>query len=252
MEFVKMEGLGNDFVVIEGPRDVSSDEVAAWCDRRHGIGADGVLVVTPVAPDRIAMHYRNADGSAAEMCGNGLRCVARFGYDLGWVSGAAFMVETAVGDLPVEILADGNVRALLGTPGDGPGVAFEHRGHVVHPVSVGNPHAVILVDDPATAPVTSLGPELETDARFAAGTNVEFAAVVAPDRVRLRVWERGVGETLACGTGAAATAYLVHREAGGAARTTVELPGGELVVDLDRDGAWIEGPARTVFCGTWG
>ena len=243
-----MQGLGNDFVVVEGPYAVEPSDVQAWCDRRRGIGADGVLEVTPLGEGKVGMRYWNADGGAAEMCGNGLRCVAVLAWMREMVPEPDFVVVTAAGERPVSVRLDGTVRALLGavsTDGD----ATEWEGALVHPVRMDNPHAVVWVDDPAKAPVATLGPQIE--AMAPEGVNVEFATVLAPDRIRLRVWERGVGETLACGTGAAATAYLAFHQGIAGHRITVELPGGELLVDLDGNQAWIEGPAEAVFVGSF-
>ncbi len=245
-----MEGLGNDFVVVDGPRDVTPDEVRSWCDRRRGIGADGVLEIVPLDPGRVRMRYWNADGGAAEMCGNGLRCVALLAHLREYVTAGEFVVETPVGDRPVSVRSESRVRALLGRP-EADGDPLDLAGVSIHPAAMGNPHAIVYVDDTRDAPVADLGERIERSAVFPNGTNVEFAAVRAPDRISLRVWERGVGETLACGTGAAATAYVSHRLGHTSARVTVELPGGELAVELvDRD-AWIEGPARLVFSGRW-
>lgn len=247
MDFVKMEGLGNDFIVIEGPAEPAPEEIASWCDRRRGVGADGVLEVTPIDPDRIRMRYWNADGSSAEMCGNGLRCVARYAVDRSWVDGTRFAVETAVGPRPVEINDDGSARVLLGTPAGGDEVMIGDL--LVHTVDLGNPHAIFWVDDPGSAPVESVGPQVETAAVFPEGTNVEFASVVRENLIDLRVWERGVGETLACGTGAAATAFLAHRQGQVGSEVVMRLRGGDLKVYLTEEGAWIEGPANTVFRG---
>ena len=250
MDFVKMEGLGNDFVVVDGPLAPAAAEVAAWCDRRRGIGADGLLVVTPESPDRVRMEYWNADGSPAEMCGNGLRCVARHAIAGEMVAGPAFTVATAVGDRPVVLLDDTTVRALIGVfSEDGP-APFEVAGYHMESVSVGNPHAVAFVDDCYAVPVTAVGPIVEGDPHFPQRTNVEFATVVSSSRLDLRVWERGVGETLACGTGAAAAAALAHRRGLTGARVTVVLPGGPLVIEIVGDEVWSEGPARVVFTGT--
>jgi diaminopimelate epimerase len=249
VQFEKMEGLGNDFVVLEGPRSVTAAEVAAWCDRRRGIGADGVLVVSPLGDGRVRMEYWNADGSPAEMCGNGLRCVARFAYERGWVNVASFVVETAVGERAVEIVSDEVVRVELGPVTTGG--QEEAAGVRVGTASVGNPHAVLFVDDPSAADVAGLGSLIETDPAFPAGTNVEFVSVRSADAIDMRVWERGVGETLACGTGAAA-AVAVGIEAGLLdSRATVRLPGGSLQVEVGEGTAWITGPARRVFRGTW-
>ncbi len=251
MEFVKMEGLGNDFVVVDGPIEVGPDEVRRWCDRRRGIGADGVLEVTSLETDRVRMRYWNADGGAAEMCGNGLRCVALLAHLRGWVDQPDFIVTTAVGDRPVHVGDDGTVRALLGRATTGDDAPIRVHGLDLHRVDVGNPHAVTIVDDPQTAPVTELGPRIEVDGYFPEGTNVEFAAVTGPDRIALRVWERGVGETQACGTGAAATAFVGNRLGLTGRRATVDLLGGPLVVDIEPDGdVWIEGPARVAFTGS--
>jgi diaminopimelate epimerase len=247
MKFVKMEGLGNDFVVITGPADPYPQEIAAWCDRRRGIGADGVLEVTPVSDKRVRMRYWNADGGAAEMCGNGLRCVARYAYDNGWVEGAVFAVDTPVGPRPVQINDDGSVRVFLGKPTAGEEIEVD--GVTVHTVEIGNPHAISWVDDTNSAPVHEVGAKLETADRFPEGTNVEFATISGPNRIDVRVWERGVGETLACGTGAAATAFLAYEQGYVDAAVSMRLRGGVLLVELDDDGAWIEGPANAVFSG---
>jgi len=247
MKFVKMEGLGNDFVVIEGPADPYPQEIATWCDRRRGIGADGVLEVTRINGGRVRMRYWNADGGAAEMCGNGLRCVARHAYDRGWVDSESFTVETAVGPRAVKINADGSVRAFLGTAALGAEVKL--AGITVHTVDMGNPHAISWVDDVNVAPVREVGPLLETGDQFPDGTNVEFATISGPNRIDLRVWERGVGETLACGTGAAATAYLAHEQGYVGTSVAIRLRGGELRVDLDDGDVWIEGPANIVYEG---
>ena len=241
-----MEGLGNDFVVIPGPAAPTPAEIATWCDRRRGIGADGVLEVTRRDGTAVAMRYWNADGGAAEMCGNGLRCVARYAYERGWVDGRSFSVETEIGRLPVTVNEDGTVRAFLGVPSAG---KLDLDGTTLDVADMGNPHAVLWVDDVAAAPVAEIGPQLETAAPFPMGTNVEFAAVTGEDQIELRVWERGVGETLACGTGAAATAYVAHQQGKVGPSTVMQLQGGDLRVEFDEAGAWIEGPANSVFAG---
>jgi diaminopimelate epimerase len=193
------------------------------------------------------MRYWNADGGAAEMCGNGLRCVARYAYDNGWMDGDSFVVETAIGPRAVRINADGSVRAFLGSPKSGREIQLDDIA--VHTVDLGNPHAISWVADTDTAPVREVGPRVETADQFPHGTNVEFATISGPNRIDLRVWERGVGETLACGTGAAATAYLAHEQGYVGSTVSMRLRGGELQVDLDDEGVWIEGPANAVFEG---
>jgi diaminopimelate epimerase len=249
VKFLKMEGLGNDFVVFVGPQNVSETQVVGWCDRRRGIGADGVLVVTPLDADRIRMEYWNADGSPAEVCGNGLRCAARLAHDRGWVDSDIFIVVTAVGEREARIEDD--VTVQVGIPVMGTDESIELAGMAVLTVGVGNPHGVVFVDEPSDTPVDELGPLIGTDPIFPHGTNVGFAAVRSENLIELRVWERGVGETLACGSGAAAAAAVAHRMGRVGAITTVRLPGGDLLVTLNERGAWLTGPANYVFEGEW-
>jgi len=249
MDFVKMEGLGNDFVVLEGPFTPTSEQVAAWCDRRRGIGADGVLVVTPVNDATVEMGYWNADGSAAEMCGNGLRCVGRYAVDRGMVPGPELTVNTPVG--PRTVWVGGTVRAQLG-PVRPAGDPVEIAGYLLEPMDAGNPHAVTFVSDPRAVPVDAAGPLVEGDPAFPQRTNVEFATVVSSTQIDLRVWERGVGETLACGSGAAAAVAAAHRGGRTGASVAVHLPGGVLQVEMINNEAWLEGPANEVFRGTIG
>ncbi|MGH3649609.1 MAG: diaminopimelate epimerase [Acidimicrobiia bacterium] len=246
LEFTKMQGLGNDFVVIEGPASLSGEEITALCDRRFGVGADGVLVVTRADP--VGMEYWNADGSPAQMCGNGLRCVARYAYDKGWAVDRNFIVDTAVGARAVRVLED-RIEVELGRPSMiGHTVIDEERFHLV---DVGNPHAVVLVEDPATAQVEVVGPRVETDPQFTQGTNVEFIAV-DDGGVNMRVWERGVGETMACGTGMVAAAFVATKTHELTGPVSVRAPGGSAQVEL-RDGvAWLRGPAEYSFRGSVG
>lgn len=251
MDFVKMQGLGNDFVLVVGPRDVSKDEIVAWCNRRTGVGADGVLVATPIDERRVRMEYWNADGSPAEMCGNGLRCVARFARDESWVGASEFSVETASGERAVTVLDDGSVRAFVGVPGvaDEP---VELAGYEFVRLSVGNPHAVAFVEDPFATPVEAIGPIVEGDPAFPDRTNVEFVSIVDRRRLLARIWERGVGETLASGTGAVAAAFAAHGLGKVESVVTVELLGGPLGIEINTGGAWMEGPAEYSFRGTLG
>ncbi len=243
-----MEGLGNDFVVLEGPVELSGDDVSRICDRRRGIGADGVLVAEKLGPQRVAMAYWNADGGAAEMCGNGLRCVARYAVDRGWTDGGTFVVETPVG--PRQAMVDGDDITVELGPFELAGSSVIVGGLELVSVSVGNPHAVTMVTDPAEAPVSEQGRVIEHHHLFPAGTNVEFASVRDPETIQLRVWERGVGETLACGSGAAAAVAVARQRGEVGDRVTVQLPGGSLLVELRGGDAWLTGPANTVYRGT--
>ena len=241
LEFTKMQGLGNDFIVLEGPAKPSAEDVTRLCDRRFGIGADGILVVSAGSP--IVMDYWNADGSAAEMCGNGLRCVARYAYDKGWVDGPEFEVDTPIGIRHVRVgesLVDGEIGPAL--------IEGQEtiEGHIYRLVDTGNPHAVRVVEDPDAIDLIRVGPLVAREAGFDTGCNVEVISVTG-DRVKMRVWERGVGETLACGTGMVAAAAVALDGADGT--ITVEVRGGEGQVEITDKNAWLTGPAEYVFTG---
>jgi len=239
-----MQGLGNDFVVLEGPHQIDPEEVVRLCDRRFGVGADGVLMVTPGEP--IRMEYWNADGSMAEMCGNGLRCVALYAYDRGWARDRNFAIQTPVGMRGVRVLED-RVEAELGRPTlDG---TRSLQGMDFHLVDMGNPHAVAFVDDPAAVDVATIGAALQPE--FDNGVNVEFVSR-NDSGIAMRVWERGVGETMACGTGMAAAAVAAGQTLDLDSPISVSVPGGEGSIDL-RDGTvWIIGPAEYSFRGSVG
>jgi len=246
LAFTKMQGLGNDFLVLDGPIGLSADEISELCDRRLGVGADGGLVVSRA--DSIRMEYWNADGSPAEMCGNGLRCVARYAYDKGWAMDRNYPIQTQIGVRGVKVLDDaveteiGRVKVTGHT---------EIDGDRYHLIDVGNPHAVVVVDDLDSTDVSTIGPRVETDPQFELGTNVEFASF-KDGRVEMRVWERGVGETPACGTGMVAAAFVATKTDGFDGPIVVETPGGEGQVEF-RDGvAWLRGPVEYVFRGNVG
>ncbi len=248
--FVKMHGLSNDFVVVDGPFEPAPGEVASMCDRRTGIGADGLLAVSPGTDGgAIRMQYWNADGSSAEMCGNGFRCVVRYAIDRGMVPAGELIVETPVGLKQARVLDGGDISVDLG-PVSVHQATIEMHGRPWSTVDVGNPHAVTIVPDPAEAPVTTEGPQIENDPRFPSGTNVEYIAVDA-DRINMRVWERGVGETQACGSGmvaAAAAARLQHPDI---AHWQITVPGGTGSVEFEDGHVWLTGPAVSVFEGVW-
>ena len=242
--FTKMQGLGNDFVLVEGPIFFTAEEVQEICDRRFGIGADGVLVVTQGDP--ISMAYWNADGSPAEMCGNGLRCVARYAYDKGWAVDRSFIVATPVGERRVRLL-DGEVEAEIGPVVLGGVRSIEGTDYEL--VDVGNPHAVAWVDDPEEVDVMARGQVVQL--AFEKGANVEY--VTARDgTIVMRVWERGVGETTACGTGMVAAAAVAMKRLAWEGPVPVTVRGGAGSVEI-RDGkAWLRGPAEYSFRGSVG
>jgi len=271
LRFTKMHGLGNDFVVVYAIRQavaLEPKQVRFLADRRFGVGCDQVLLVEPARLPGTAFHYRifNADGSEVEQCGNGARCFARFVREQGFTSDDVIIVGTARGPITLHVESDGQVRVDMGAPRlepadlpfDAPTRAttypIEVNGQVLEigAVSMGNPHAVLLVDDVASAPVGRLGPLLGSHPRFPRRVNVGFAAVKARDRIDLRVYERGSGETLACGTGACAAVVSGRLRGLLDEQVLVRLPGGELRVSwLGGDApVWMIGPAVTVFEGT--
>ena len=242
MRFVKMEGLGNDFVVVDESVEVGPDLVRQLCHRHFGVGADGVLQVS-LRAGRIKMDYWNADGSVAEMCGNGLRCVARYAFDRGMSTDRSFSVLTRVGERGVE--AGEEPRVELGRVTITAPLRYEEMSF--HTVDVGNPHAVTFLADLESAPVATVGPALERE--VPGGTNVEFVTVMSHDKIAMRVWERGVGETLACGSGMVAAAAAAQHLGHVGSRVVVEVPGGQGTVDLVGGAAWLTGPAHYVFSG---
>jgi len=256
VEFVKAHGTGNDFVVVEDLADrwrLTPELVRAVCDRHFGVGADGLIRIAPGTSAPFFMDYRNADGSLAEMCGNGVRVVAKYLGDRGHV-GSAFDLETRAGVKHLELHADDHgrvdrVTADMGAPELEEGERrLEVDGAVVAAtcLSMGNPHAVVFVDDVDTAPVTTLGPLLETHPAFPGRTNVEFAQVLDAATVRQRTWERGVGETMACGSGACA-ALVAANEAGLVpTRAEIRFPGGTLLVERTEHEVLLTGPAERV------
>lgn len=235
-----MQGLGNDFVVVEA-ESVAAETVRAMCDRRFGIGADGVLAVD----DQPTMRYWNADGTPAEMCGNGLRCVARYAVERLWSpANEWFTVSTPVGDRRARV--EELVTVEIGPVEIGPDITID--GLVFTRASVGNPHAVHLTDDLEAVDVMSVGGRVGTDPLFPKGTNVEFVTVRTPDVIDMRVWERGVGETLACGSGIVVAAAVVGDTDG---PVVVHVPGGVARVDVEGGSSYLTGPAESVFSGEW-
>ena len=267
--FAKMHGAGNDFVVIDlrGATAPSPSRIAELGDRHTGIGCDQLLGIdAPADPDAVA-DYRiwNSDGSPARQCGNGARCIAAWLRREGVATGRRFRLGSPAGPVDVEVLDDGRYAVSMGRPQFAPKAipvrAAEADGacDVDLPsgrvrfgaVSMGNPHAVIEVPSAADVDVATIAPALQASGAFPDGVNVGFAQVLAPDRIRLRVFERGAGETLACGSGACAAVAVLVRRGRVARRVAVELPGGTLEVHWPDDDAPVTmaGPATFVFDG---
>jgi diaminopimelate epimerase len=258
IRFGKYNGTGNDFVLVEdveGRLSLEPELIAAICDRHYGVGADGFIRVAAAAGADFFMDYCNADGRLAQMCGNGIRCLAKLVYERGLTDKRELAVDTRAGVKHVSLHVDGGlvhrVTVDMGTPslrlGDLPMVGDPESQFVAEPVevdgrsfkgtavSMGNPHLVLFVDtDPSAVDVERLGSALEQDARFPEGTNVEFVAALDPG-LAVRVWERGVGETMACGTGACASLVAAHLSGLVPARADVRFPGGVLDIDWRRD-----------------
>ena len=270
LKFTKMHGLGNDFVVFDAIRqrvELAPEQIRFLAHRRFGIGCDQVLLVEPPRLPDTQFHYRifNADGSEVEQCGNGARCFARFVRDKGLTDGDVIDVGTAGGPIRLYLEPDGQVRVNMGPPVLEPEripfVAGERQASYrievegerleIGALSMGNPHAVLRVDDVASAPVKRLGPLIESHPRFPERVNVGFMAVRSPAEIDLRVWERGAGETLACGTGACAAVVSGRLRGLLEERVLVHLPGGDLVISWsgEETPVWMTGPATTVFEG---
>lgn len=274
IDFAKGHGTGNDFVLLpdpDGELDLSADEVARVCDRRFGVGGDGVLRVVrteraSTAPDvdvtaypsapKWFMDYRNADGSTAEMCGNGIRVFARFLRQQGWIAVGRTEIATRGGVKVVEVPETGDITVDMGpASNDGypPEVALTLDGHeyVGHPMTMSNPNAVVFLESLAVLPPTLGTPVLPSDV-YPAGANVEFVEITGDRSVRMRVVERGVGETLSCGTGACAVAATVAAKLGvpHGEQMTIAVPGGELRISITAAGSVLmSGPAEIVAHG---
>ena len=271
MDFSKYEAAANDFIMIDrssGELRLSAEEVRALCDRHTGVGADGVIAMLPSERADLAMRIFNADGSEAQMCGNGARALFKFALDRGVVDADRLRLETAAGLKTVSRAAPRKGVELytveMGAPtwtcpdipvsGEGEAVrlAVEIPGASLEAtcVSMGNPHCVLFVEDVESCPVRDIGPLVERHQMFQQRTNVEFVRVVDRGRLQVRVWERGVGETMACGTGACAS--LVAASLNGIAdrKATVTLRGGDLSVEWLENGVLLTGPARHVFDGS--
>ncbi len=271
LHFTKMHGLGNDFVVLDGISqqvELSTEQVRQIADRHFGIGCDQLLLVEAYDGDDADFRYRifNADGGEVEQCGNGARCFARFVYDQGLTQKTTIPVMTASGRIVLQIQPDGQVTVDMGIPELEPeripfisetrqtlyNLPLEERMVSFAAVSMGNPHAVLQVADTEAAPVQTVGSLLESHPVFPKRVNVGFMQVLERDHIRLRVFERGAGETLACGTGACAAVVAGRIQGLLDERVTVDLHGGQLHIQWQGEGqhVWMTGPAETVFRGT--
>ena len=270
LEFTKMHGLGNDFMVIDLISQrafLDATTIRRLADRNFGIGFDQLLIVESPDYPNVDFKYRifNADGSEVEQCGNGVRCFARFVHDRHLTNKTKFKVQTKAGIVEPELGQNGWVRVNMGypkfLPNEIPFVAEEpeilydlalkdDQQLTIDVVNMGNPHAVTVVPDVLTADVASIGPQVESHERFPERVNAGFMQIIDENNVRLRVFERGVGETLACGTGACAAAVSGMRRGLLSSKVKVELAGGTLLIEW-REGevVWMTGPTATVYEG---
>ncbi len=275
MIFTKMHGLGNDFIVVAGEQALPDgvDELAIQlCNRFFGIGADGLVYILPSDVADFRMRIINSDGSEAEQCGNAIRCVSKYVYDNGLTNKTSLTIETlGAGVQPVELeLTDGKVSRVTVDMGEpilnglavpttidanpviGHTVTVDGRDFAFTAVSMGNPHCVIYVDDAVNFDLATWGPKLEKHPLFPRKINVEFATVNSRDQVDMRVWERGAGPTLACGTGACATLVSSVLNGHTGRKATISLAGGDLLIDWNEanNRVYMTGPAAFVFTGT--
>ena len=275
MKFTKMQGLGNDYVYVNGfeERIENPSEMAVKVSNRNfGVGSDGLILINPSEKADFEMEMYNADGSRGEMCGNGIRCVAKYVYDYGLTDKTHISVETLGGikylDLTVEdgkvILVRVDMGSPILTPAQIPVIADEAEAVAVPIlvdeteyqmtcVSMGNPHAVIFMDDIEHLEIEKIGPKFEHHERFPNRVNTEFVKVLDRQTASMRVWERGSGETLACGTGACAVAVACILGGYTESKVTVKLLGGDLLIEWDREQnkIYMTGPAEVVFDGVW-
>ena len=279
LNFSKMHGLGNDFILIDDRKQEVekvrryNDLAIEMCNRNFGVGADGLIVVLNSDSHDIKYRIFNPDGTEPEMCGNGIRCYAKFVYDKKIINKKEFKVETLAGTIipKVNLGDDGlvdTVRVDMGEPKlNAKDIPFEcdNEQAISEPlegddysvnvttVSMGNPHAVIFIDDVRDAPVDTLGPKIEIHKRFPAKTNVEFIQVISKNELDMRVWERGAGETLACGTGACASLVAARLNNLSEDKVLIHLLGGDLEIEWDKDSNHVfkTGPAVIVFEGKY-
>lgn len=262
MKFTKMQGIGNDYVYLDctaGEPDGLSQMARVISDRHYGVGSDGLICVCASEKADFRMRMFNADGSEGEMCGNGIRCLGKFIYDKGLTNKSILLVETLAGIKTLTLhVEEGEVREVtvdMGVPVimQKQEVFVKGNCYTVHPISMGNPHAVTFLDGIEELPLSEIGPCFETHSLFPERTNTEFVEILGEDKIAMRVWERGSGETLACGTGACA-AVVAAVSTGRIQRASVEvrLLGGALSVTWSEDGhVYMTGPAVTVFEGEW-
>lgn len=266
MKFSKMHGIGNDFIIIEDMEEkvnLTSNQIIQLCDRHFGIGADGLMLVSPSKDYDVKMLFFNQDGTQAAMCGNGVRCFAKYAYTKKIVNKEQFDIETRAGKISPKIMG-GRVSVNMGRAEFDPEkipiniakdkvieekIQINQQEIVFSSVLVGVPHTIIEVDHLDKYPVKKVGPLIEKHSLFPQGTNVNFIEVLNSQEVKMVTWERGVGLTLACGTGACAVASILREKGKIQNKVLIHLPGGDLQIDFIDENIYMTGPAQEVFVG---
>lgn len=273
MKFTKMQGCGNDYIYVNCLEETvrEPERTAVYVSDRHfGIGSDGLILICPSEKADFRMAMYNADGSEGKMCGNGVRCIAKYVYDYGLTDKRQISIETLGGIKYLDLTVEGGevtrVKVDMGSPVFKPGdipvradgerfvnepVVVDDREYRVTAISMGNPHAVVFVEDTESLPMEKIGPKFELHQMFPDRINTEFVQVLNKKEVNMRVWERGSGETLACGTGACATVVACVLNGFTDNEITVHLLGGDLLLNYDRERetVWMTGPAAVVCDG---
>ena len=260
MRFTKMHGLGNDYLYVYAEKlpDDAPELSVRLSERHFGAGSDGMIWILPSNTADYQMRIFNADGSEGKMCGNGIRCVGKYLYDKGYTDKTRLAIETLSGIRTLDLAVEGGkVRSVtvgMGRAEVSEPIAIDAAGETLRciPVSVGNPHAVTFVEDAEAFPLETVGPAVEHHPAFPGGVNAEFVQVLGQNRLRMRVWERGSGITMACGTGACASAAAAVREGycGAGVPVTVRLDGGDLAITVGEDGTVVmTGPAEMIYEG---
>ncbi len=272
ISFWKMHGLGNDYIVIDNRNEELSEQelpslAIKLCKRRFGIGADGLLLIYPSQIADVKMRIFNPDGTEAEMCGNGIRCLAKYCFEKRLVEKTTMLVETLGGVRELTLKIEGgtidSVKVNMGSPSfEAERIPVKWNGAFINEIidvrgkkiratalSMGNPHCVVFVENVENYPVDVFGPIIEKHKLFPKRTNVEFAQIISRRKIKVRVWERGVGETLACGTGACASVVAANVLGKVDENVAVQLLGGELMVEYRNNVVFVEGPAKKVFEG---
>lgn len=257
IKFEKWQGLGNDFIILENI-EATSELAKIMCDRNFGIGADGLFSIKKTDKADIAWDFYNSDGSIAQMCGNGIRCFAKYAYEKGFVNKKEFSVLTLKGIIIPKILENGQVRVDMGAPifkaekipvNVQDPMNFEVEGYMASAVSMGNPHCLIFTELNSKELALKDGPKIEISPIFPEKTNVEFINIINKNKIKVDVWERGCGITLACGTGSCASVAAGVKKGVLDKNVEVILPGGTLFIEYEKDKIYMTGPAEKTFEG---